>query len=155
MKASLINKSVTKASRRVLSSGSAKVKPTAVVTRIRPSAIQFVRVRVQKEIIKVPRSSLKEIVAYLKSLQYSAEINKSVADENDLLSTQEAADLLNVSRPFVVKLIENNQIPAVKVGTHRRLLRKHVLAHMEGMRIGRQLGLKELAEEAQKLGLGY
>jgi excisionase family DNA binding protein len=66
------------------------------------------------------------------------------------LTTGQAAELLGVSRPYLVRLLEEGKIPYHKVGTHRR-----VRAYLEASRKrGREL-LDELIGEAQELGLGY
>ena len=75
---------------------------------------------------------------------------RTVADE---LTTQEAADLLGVSRPFVVKLVDSGELPARRVGTHRRLRRDDVLAHRDQMRTTQAAALAELSDQAQELGL--
>ena len=71
------------------------------------------------------------------------------------LSTQEAAVMLNVSRPFVVKELEAGRMTFRKVGTHRRILFEDLMAYQEQSRQASSLALAELAREAQDLNLGY
>ncbi|MCS3857843.1 excisionase family DNA binding protein [Salinibacter ruber] len=79
----------------------------------------------------------------------------SVASSNEELTTQEAAELLNVSRPHLVKLLEEDEISYHKVGTHRRVYREDVLDYKARQREEAEEAMQNLTDQAQELGLGY
>jgi len=68
------------------------------------------------------------------------------------LTTQEAADLLNVSRPFLVKLLSAGDVPFHKVGAHRRILAEDVFAYKRKRDAARKEKLDELARLGQEIG---
>ena len=71
------------------------------------------------------------------------------------LNTQEAADLLNVSEPFLVKLLEEGKIPYHKVGVHHKVLLMDLLDFKHKHQQEQEKNMDELTALAQELDLGY
>lgn len=79
----------------------------------------------------------------------------SLVPEETELSTQQAADMLNVSRPHIVKLLDKGEIPFKRVGTHRRIKLEDLERYDQQKKEKREKALAQLAKEAQELKLGY
>lgn len=69
------------------------------------------------------------------------------------LTTQEAADLLNVSRPFLVGLLEDGLLPYHKVGTHRRVRFTDLMTYKRRRDVESEAALRELAALSQEMKL--
>lgn len=81
-------------------------------------------------------------------------LSVSVVAEDEMLSTQDAATLLNVSRQYVVRLVDRGTLPAVKVGSHRRLRARDVEAYKAERDTDRDAALNRLAAISEEIG-GY
>jgi excisionase family DNA binding protein len=72
--------------------------------------------------------------------------------EKQELTTVEAANFLNVSRPFVIKEIDAGRIPHRKVGSHRRVLLSDLIEYAESMHAGHEAALENLSKLSVELG---
>lgn len=79
----------------------------------------------------------------------------AVIPEDAELTTQQAADMLNVSRPFLIGLLEKNEIPFRLVGRHRRIRFQDLSTFREAMQRSRKAAIDGLVAQAQELGFGY
>jgi excisionase family DNA binding protein len=75
--------------------------------------------------------------------------------ENAELTTVQAAEILNVSRPFLIKLLEESVIPYRKVGKHRRIRMEDVMAYKNQIDSERESVLDKLVADAQEHHMGY
>ena len=87
--------------------------------------------------------------------EFASGHNVTVLSTETALTTQQTADLLSVSRPHLVKLLESGDLPFHKVGTHRRVKLADALEYQRLEDAARLEVLAELTREAQELGLGY
>ncbi len=103
------------------------------------------------EMIDIPPGALRLFADVLTQLGQGCAV--TLMPQRAELTTQEAADYLNVSRPYVVGLIEQNKLPARKVGTRRRIAFDDLVRFDEQDHARRRAALDELARIDQELGL--
>jgi excisionase family DNA binding protein len=74
--------------------------------------------------------------------------------ESSELTTKQAAEVLGVSRPFLIRVLEAGEMPFRKVGRHRRVLMKDVLTYKQTMQVKSRAALDELVKLSEEVG-GY
>lgn len=111
------------------------------------------RVHDGDDVIEVPVSALRMLVDILANMAEGRAVG--LMPMNAELTTQQSAELLNVSRPFLISLIESGQIECHMVGTHRRIYARDVMAYKIQRDAEGREAMEALAAQAQELGMGY
>ena len=101
--------------------------------------------------VEVPRSALAALARVLDSFAHGEGV--TVLPAHAELTTQQAADALNVSRPFLIRLLDAGQIAYRTVGTHRRVKAASLIGYMREDDARRMAVADELAAEAHALGM--
>ena len=106
-----------------------------------------------RETIELPPSVAALLLEILEDMAAGSAV--AVLRRDAELTTQQAADYLNVSRPFLVGLLEAGEVPFRKVGTHRRVRFEDLHRYKHATDAARRGALDELAADAQELDMGY
>jgi len=103
--------------------------------------------------VEIPASAFAALQAVVRDMARGLTVTLIPHDRE--LTTKEAADILGVSRPFLVKLLDRGEIPYHRVGTHRRLKVEDVLAYRELRAARRREQLRKLTELSEQVEGGY
>lgn len=131
----------------------ARMSGTVLARHARANRPLRVRVTEQEQTIELPAGAVALLLEILQAM--AAGRGVTIIPQNAELTTVQAAEILNVSRPFLIKLLENGTIPYHKVGTHRRVRMEDVMHYKEAIDREREAALDKLVEEAQNLDMGY
>jgi excisionase family DNA binding protein len=121
------------------------------IARKQPSELR-VRLEDGQELV-LPRSATRLIAHLLTEMAQGNAVTIIPIHAN--LTTQEAADYLNVSRPFLIGLLEAGKIEYHKIGTHRRVRFLDLVKYKEATEKRRREIMEELAAQSQAEEMGY
>lgn len=115
--------------------------------------LQLINKEQENKKIILPTQALQLLVDILEHIKQGNTV--SIISIQSELTTQQAADILNVSRPYLIHLLEEGIIPHRKVGTKRRILSEDIIAYKTTITKKRLKALESLSKQAQDLDLGY
>jgi len=118
-----------------------------------PLRLRSSELNASDQVLELPAAAVALLMDVLEAM--AAGRGVMIIPENAELTTVQAAALLNVSRPFLINLLENGSIPHRKVGRHRRLRMEDIMAYKQQITRQREAVLDELAAEAQAEDMGY
>jgi excisionase family DNA binding protein len=124
-----------------------------LATRLETQCIQILDDQNQTHQLELPTSALRLLVDIL--AEWADGNAVKVVPVHAELTTQEAADLLNVSRPHLVKLLEDGELPFHRAGKHRRVRFADLIRFKETRDNASEQAMAELARQAQELNMGY
>ncbi len=105
----------------------------------------------RKETVALPASAVRLLVRILEETARGNAI--TLIPVHAELTTQQAADMLNISRPSLIQLLDEGKIEFRRVGTHRRVRFEALMAYKRAREAERRAALAELARYDQELGL--
>jgi len=125
----------------------------AAVARLRPvaEAGQDIRMVVQEQadiIVPLPAAAVAQMLRILEAMADQTPV--SIIPFDAKLTTQQAADYLNVSRQYLVNQLEAGAFPFERVGSHRRIRYGDLLAYEERMRAASRRAIQDMADLAQE-----
>lgn len=146
-------KRTTKEDQRIANHSMSKLRETS--EKVESSESSFVEIKISEngEFLKIPTKALSLLSEILSNMAEGRSVTLIPSDAE--VSTQQAADMLSVSRPHLVKLLKEGKIPFRKTGTHRRIELKNIIAYEKRLKENRSEKLDFLAKQAQELNLGY
>jgi excisionase family DNA binding protein len=101
--------------------------------------------------IALPEEVFRALAAVVNAMANGQAV--TIAPHNQTLTTQEAAEILGVSRPTLVRLLDAERIPYSQPGRHRRILLRDVLEYEQERRHERRAGLDELIAVSEEAGM--
>ncbi|WP_020533048.1 excisionase family DNA-binding protein [Flexithrix dorotheae] len=112
-----------------------------------------IKIKDDQQEITIPTKAMDLLLVILQNMAEGNPV--TILPSQAELTTQQAADLLNISRPYLVKLLESGGIPFKKTGSHRKILLSDILVYKNNLNKNRLKQLNFLAKQAQELNLGY
>jgi len=119
----------------------------------RPITLHIDDAEQEEQPIELPAGAVALLMDVLEAM--AAGRGVTLIPENAELTTVQAAGILNVSRPYLINLLDDGAIPHRRVGKHRRIRMEDVMAYKARIDQDREAVLDELAREAQEQGHGY
>jgi excisionase family DNA binding protein len=148
-----ISEITSKQDQKIASSSLSTIKKTFDVLSKQKTNVVDIKIAETGEVIQVPKKAVEFLFVILSNMSQGKSI--TVIPSNAEVSTQQAAEMLNVSRPFVVKLIDEGRLSSKKVGSHRRILLEDLVKFEKSFKKQRTKALEFLTQQAQDLGMGY